>query len=76
MKIHEAVDQIQEGIRILKELQMRPFEAMSYLFLGELFADGDETEKAQANLNRAEKMLREMGMNYSLGKAKKLLAKI
>ena len=76
MKIHEAADRIHQGIRILKELQLKPFEAMSTFFLGELFADGGETEKAQANLKRAEKMLREMGMNYSLGKAKKLLQKI
>ncbi len=55
---------------------MKAFEAISYLFLGELFAAGGETEKAQANLKRAEKMLREVGMNYSLDKAKKLLSKI
>ncbi len=46
IKIDEAEQHIRQGIRIVNELEMKPFEMVGYLYLGELFADANEREKA------------------------------
>jgi class 3 adenylate cyclase len=62
-----------EGIRILMELEAKPYAAQGYLALGKLYSAGGQREKALQNLKKAEKMLREMGMNYSLAQARELI---
>ena len=57
---------ILQGIKILDELKLRPICAQGYLSLGELYADTGQTEKALENLNKAEAMFQEMGMEYHL----------
>jgi len=71
-----AEQNIMEGIRILKQLQARPDEARGYLTLGNLYNTGGQREKAFENLERAEKMLEKMGMEYSLTEARKLIANL
>ena len=42
--------------------------------LGELYADAERTAEACENLKKAERMFREMEMDYWLGKAQEVLA--
>jgi class 3 adenylate cyclase len=65
-----------EGLRILKELKAKSYEAQVYLTLGKLYNTEGQREKALENLERAEKMLQEMGMKYSLAEARKLIANL
>jgi len=72
-QLRKAEECILQGIKILEELEHKPTYAQSYLFLGELYADVGQKEKALENLRKAEAMFHEMGMNYWLARTKKLL---
>lgn len=64
---------ILKGIRLLEDLQLKPYQAEGHLYLGELYADTGQTEKARETLNKAKGMFKEMGMDYWLAKAEKAL---
>jgi len=70
---HKAEEHILKGMKILDELGTKPYYAQGHLFLGELYADGGQKEKALGNLKKAEAMFQEMGMDYWLARTKKLL---
>jgi tetratricopeptide (TPR) repeat protein len=74
IKIDEAEQHIRQGIRIVSELEMKPFEMVGYLYLGELFTDANERKKALEILKRAERAFQEMGMDYWLTRAQKILS--
>lgn len=76
IKINEAEQHIREGIRLVNELEMKPFEMIGYLYLGELFADANEREKALEILKRSEKAFQEMGMDYWLAMTRKISTKL
>ena len=57
------------GIRILKNINLRPLEAQAYLHLGELHAELGEWREAWEYLRQAREWLQEMGMHYFAGKA-------
>jgi len=76
IEIDEAEQNIRQGIRILNELEMKAFEMMGYLYLGELFTYANEREKALEILKTAEKAFQEMGMDYWLSRTQKVLASI
>ena len=76
IKIDEAEQHIRQGIRIVNELGMKPFEMVGYLYLGELFIYANEREKALEILERAEKAFQEMGMDYWLTRTQKILSKV
>jgi hypothetical protein len=76
IRINEAEQHIRQGIRIVNELEMKPFEMIGYLYLGELFTDANEREKAQEILKRAKKAFQEMGMDYWLSRTRKVLARM
>jgi tetratricopeptide (TPR) repeat protein len=69
-------DYIVQGIRLLDELKIEPFSAQGYLFLGEYYLDSGQLEFALENLNKAERMFERMGMDYWLGKTRKILARL
>jgi tetratricopeptide (TPR) repeat protein len=69
-------EHILEGIKILDELRLRPFSAQGHLFLGELYADGGQREKAQESLKKAEAMFQEMAMDYWLAKTQEVLGRL
>lgn len=71
---NKAQEFILKGIQILDELKLRPGYSQGYIFLGELFVDTGKRNEAVANLKKAERMFREMGMDYWLGKTEKVLA--
>jgi class 3 adenylate cyclase/tetratricopeptide (TPR) repeat protein len=76
IKIDEAEQDIRQGIRLVNELGMKPFEMVGYLYLGELFTYANEREKALEILERAEKAFQEMGMDYWLARTQKILSKL
>ena len=72
-RIDEAEEYILRGLKILDDLETKPAYAVGCLTLGELYLDAGRKEKALENLKKAEAMFQEMGMDYWLGKTKKLL---
>ena len=72
----KAEEHILKGIKILDDLKLKPHVSVGYLYLGELYADMDQKEKALENLNKAEKMFQEMGMDYWLAKTQEVLKKV
>ncbi len=71
-----AEEDIPQGIRLLEELKILPYAAQAYLWLGEVYAESGRREKALANLKKAEAMFQEMGMDYWLGRAREVLARL
>jgi len=76
IKIDEAQQHIRQGIRIVNELGMKPFEMVGYLYLGELFTYVNEREKALEILKRTEKAFQEMGMDYWLSRTQGVLGRL
>lgn len=64
---------ILKGMKISKELKLKPFTAQGHLFLGEIYIDTDQDEKALENIKTAEAMFKEMGMDYYSAKTKEVL---
>jgi hypothetical protein len=62
------------GYEIWKELRIKAYYSLGYLYLGQLYLNGGKKEKAIDNLKKAKGMFREMGMGYWLGKAQEVLA--
>ena len=73
-QIHRAEEYILQGMKILDELKLKPDYASGCLFLGELYVNAGQKEKALENLKKAESMFQEMGMDYWLGRTRKVLA--
>ena len=72
-QIDKAEEHILQGMKILDELKTKPIYAEGYMFLGELYADAGQKEKALEDLKKAKEMFREMGMDYWFARTKKLL---
>ena len=73
---HKAEEHIMKGIGILDELKIRPWSSQGYLFLGELYADTGQPEKALERLRVAELRFQEMRMDYWLAKTREVLARL
>jgi len=71
-----AEHSILEGIKILRDQELKPYVSVGHLHLGELYGEMGHTEKATATLKKAESMFQEMGMDYWLGKTQAVLAKL
>jgi tetratricopeptide (TPR) repeat protein len=72
----EAEGCILRGMKIADELKLRPFYALGYYYLGELYAHTGQREKALENLEKAEAMYQEMGMEYFLRRTQSELEKL
>jgi len=72
----EAEEYVLQGINILEELKLKPGYVQGYLFLGELYADTGQREKALENLKKAEGMFQEMGMDYWLRRTQEVLSRL
>jgi hypothetical protein len=55
---------------------MKAFYAPGYFYLGELYANAGQKEKALENLKKAEAMFQEMGTDYWLTQAQGTLEKL
>ncbi len=73
LKIVKAEESILEGIKILEDRKIKPWSAIGYYGLGMFQAGCGKMEPARINLNHAENMFKEMGMNYWLSLARKSL---
>ena len=73
---NKAKDYILKGIQVLDELTLRPASFLGYLFLGELCIDTGRKKMAMESLSKAERMFREMGMDYWLYRTQKVLARL
>jgi tetratricopeptide (TPR) repeat protein len=74
--INKAQGCILKGIEICKQLKLKTYFSLGHLYLGQLYLNGGEKEKALKNLKEAEGMFQEMGMDYWLGKAQEVLGKL
>ncbi|MCP4666357.1 MAG: tetratricopeptide repeat protein, partial [Deltaproteobacteria bacterium] len=74
LEIDKAEECILKGIGICKGLKLKAIYSLGYLYLGQLYLNAGEKEKAADNLKKAEGMFQEMGMDYWLGKARESLA--
>jgi tetratricopeptide (TPR) repeat protein len=72
-----AEEQILLGMEIASQLALRPMSAIGYGALGKLYAQTGEHKKALENLQKAQAMFQEMGMNYYwLARTEKALEKL
>jgi tetratricopeptide (TPR) repeat protein len=69
----EAKKYILEGIKINEELKVKPGCSWGYFYLGELYADMGQNDKAIKTLKTAEGMFQEMGMDYWLRRTQEVL---
>ena len=75
-QISKAEEYILHGMKILDELKMKPWYALGYFYLGELYVNAGQKEKALENLKKAEAMFQKMGMDYWLAETGKVLAEL
>jgi class 3 adenylate cyclase/tetratricopeptide (TPR) repeat protein len=75
-KRHQAEECILEGIKMLEGLGLKLQALMGYLFLGELYADSSQKEKALENLKRAEQAYQKMGMHYWATRTQEVLDRL
>ena len=73
---HKAEESILKGMEILEGLKIKAYYSLGYLYLGELYLNGDEQQKAEYNLGRAEEMFQEMGMDFWSAKTKELMERL
>jgi tetratricopeptide (TPR) repeat protein len=72
----KAEECIVKGVKILEEMDIKPWCSEGYFYLGELYADTGKREKALENLKKAEVMFQEMGMDYWLARTKELMKRL
>jgi tetratricopeptide (TPR) repeat protein len=75
-RTHEAEEYILRAISVLDELGIRPYVSQGHLFLGELYADTGQREKALEALNKAEAEFKDMGMDYWLRRTEEVLERV
>ena len=73
LKKDEAEEYILKGIKILDKLKLKGLYSQGYLFLGELYVNSGQREKALENLEKVEEMFQEMGMDYWLARTQEVL---
>jgi len=69
----KAEEFILQGMKILDKLKLKPLSFPGYLALGELYYDIGQRESAFANLNKAERLFKEMEMDYWLRRTQSIL---
>jgi len=65
-----------QGINILEDLMIKPWSTQGYLFLGELYTNTGQGDKAPENLKKAEHLFKEMGMDYWLAKTNEVMGSL
>jgi tetratricopeptide (TPR) repeat protein len=67
---------IHKGMKILEELKIKASSSQGHLYLGELYAEAGQKEKALEHLEKAQGLFQKMGMNYWLGRTRKVLERL
>lgn len=71
-----AEERILQGIRLLEQLQIKPWQAEGHLLAGELYADTGQEQKALASLMKAQGMFQEMEMTHWLSRSQRALDRL
>ncbi|MDR9459851.1 MAG: adenylate/guanylate cyclase domain-containing protein, partial [Dehalococcoidia bacterium] len=71
-----AEECILQGIKHCNKWKMKPLCSEGYLYLGELYAAMDQSEKALENLKKAEAAFQAMGMDYWLRRTQEVLERV
>jgi tetratricopeptide (TPR) repeat protein len=71
-----AEESLLKGINIYEELRIKSWYSVGYLFLGEVYANTGQKDKALETLKKAEGMFKEMGMDYYLIKTQEVLNRL
>lgn len=74
--VSAAEQSILDGLRMLEDLHHRPEQAVAHLCLGESYALAGQRDEALASLQRAQRMGREMGMEYWLARTEKAMEEL
>ncbi len=74
--IHKAEESFLRGINILKELKLKIYYAPGYYYLGELYVNTGQKDRALGALKKAEDLFLQMGMDYWVAKTKAVLEKL
>jgi tetratricopeptide (TPR) repeat protein len=69
----KAEEYLKKGLKILNALSIKPYHAIGYFYIGEFYFKTDQKGKASETLRNAEKMFKEMGMNFWLTKTTQVL---
>ncbi len=72
----KAEESILKGIKIYEELKIKTYSVLGYFFLGEMYVDTGQKDKALETLKTAEKLFQEMGMDYWLAKTQEILERL
>jgi tetratricopeptide (TPR) repeat protein len=75
-QVAAAEERIQQGIRLLEEMKIRPWQAEGHLLAGELYSDTGERQKALTSLGRAQDMFQQMDMTHWLSRTQRTLDKL
>jgi tetratricopeptide (TPR) repeat protein len=76
LRIEAAVEIIRQGITSSEELGIRAIYPVGYMFLGAVYAESGQPEKALEPLKKAEAMFQEMGMDYYLERTREIMGKL
>ena len=68
-----AEERILQGIRLLEQLQIKPWQAEGHLLAGELYADTGQEQKALTSLMKAQGMFQQMEMTHWLSRSQRAL---
>jgi class 3 adenylate cyclase/tetratricopeptide (TPR) repeat protein len=71
-----AEQQIMDGIGILEEMKIRPWQAEGQLLAGELYSDTGQQQKALNSLIKAQGMFQEMEMTHWLSRVQTALGRL
>jgi predicted negative regulator of RcsB-dependent stress response len=71
-----AEERILQGIRLLEQLQIKPWQAEGHLLAGELYSDTGQEQKALASLMKAQGMFQEMEMTHWLSRSQRALDRL
>jgi class 3 adenylate cyclase/tetratricopeptide (TPR) repeat protein len=72
----KAEEQTMQGIIILDEGKVKPLSSIGHLFLGDLYVDTGQREKALQTLKKAEAAFQEMGIDYWLRRTQEVLERV
>jgi len=72
----EAEDYINKGMKLFKQMKLKPYFAQGFLALGELFSRTGRKEEAREHLQKAESYFQQVGMKYWLNKTEEVLQRL
>lgn len=76
IQYEDAEKYILQGIKILEELELKPLYLQGCYYLGVLYAETGQNNKALETMKKAENLFREMGMQYWVDKSKEILRRL